>query len=131
MAFRLLNFLLSLLGTDPPLVSATPEVTVVNATNTTAFTCLAFGIPTPQVDWIKLDNTGGETVLSDVDEITNITQIVDGYNVTTILHFPNSQRTDQSMYVCRGINNVTNVINSPEEDNVTFFVQGTEFCSGR
>ena len=66
----------------------------------------------------------------DVDGVTNITQIVDGYNVTTILHFPDPQMTDQAMYVCRGVNNVTNVIDSPEEDNVTFFVQGTELCSG-
>lgn len=82
------------------------------------------------MEWIKLGDDTGEIVLSDVDGATNITQIVDGYNVTTILHFLDPQRTDQSMYVCRGVNNVTNIIDSPEEDNVTLFVQGTEICGG-
>ena len=110
--------------TDPPLVSAGPNVTIVNETNTTSFTCTAFGIPTPLVEWLKLDDdSDNATLLSSSNQI-NITVITNGNNVTSVLHFISPVKTDEAMYMCRGTNNVTNVIESPENINITFFVQG-------
>ena len=94
---------------DPPLVSVGPNVTVVNETNTTSFTCTAFGIPTPVVEWLKLSDNGPSTLLSS-SALTNITEVTNGNNVTSVLLFTSPVRTDEAMYMCRGTNNVTNVI---------------------
>ena len=114
---------LVLLLSDPPLVSVGPNVTVVNETNTTSFTCTAFGIPTPVVEWFKLSDNGPSTLLSS-SSLINITEVINGNNVTSVLLFTSPVRTDEAMYMCRGTNNVTNVINSPENGNITFYVQG-------
>lgn len=99
-------------------------MTIVNETNTTSFTCTVFGIPTPVVEWLKLDaDSSSVTVLNTTQEI-NITQVSTGNNVTSVLHFPSPVKTDEAMYMCRGTNNVTNVINSPENSNMTLYVQG-------
>ena len=110
--------------TDPPLISVGPSVTVVNETNTTSFTCTAFGIPTPVVEWFKLSSDpASATLVSSSDQI-NITQVINGNNVTSVLLFTSPVRTDEAMYTCRGTNNVTNVISSPENDTVQLYVQG-------
>ena len=109
---------------DPPLVSAGPNLTVVNETNTTSFTCTAFGIPTPIVEWLKLSN---DAMLLFTSNRINITEVTNGSNVTSVLLFTSPVKTDEARYMCRGTNNVTNVIESPENVNITFFVQG-EIC---
>ena len=108
-------------------MSAGPNVTIVNETNTTSFTCTAFGIPTPIVEWLKLDDGSNNTTLLFTSNQTNITEVTNGNNVTSVLLFTSPVKTDEAMYMCRGTNNVTNVIESPESVNITFFVQG-EVC---
>ena len=49
----------------------------------------------------------------------------------SVLVFHSGYKTDESVYTCIGSNNITNIINSPEEDNVTLLVQGKETREGR
>ena len=42
----------------------------------------------------------------------------------SVLVFNNGLKTDESVYTCTGINNITNIIQSPEQDNITLLVQG-------
>ena len=42
----------------------------------------------------------------------------------SVLVFNNGLKTDESVYTCIGINNITNIIQSPEQDNITLLVQG-------
>ena len=42
----------------------------------------------------------------------------------SVLVFRNGLKTDESVYTCIGINNITNIIQSPEQDNITLLVQG-------
>ena len=44
----------------------------------------------------------------------------------SVLVFHSGYKTDESVYTCIGSNNITNIISSPEEDNVTLLVQGKE-----
>ena len=53
-----------------------------------------------------------------------ITKSPSGYNITSNITIYDAVRTDMDMYICTGINNITNVINSTESMSVTLFVQG-------
>ena len=63
-----------------------------------------------------------------VDNITGVTEITESIVATntsqSVLRFVSGLNSDESMYTCVGSNGITNVINSPEEDNVTLLVQG-------
>ena len=109
---------------DPPQVSVTPLLTIVNETNTTSFTCKLFGIPTPNVIWSKTQNGQTSTLISNSTYGSNITTIVSGYNVTSVLLFSSPIHTDEAMYTCKGENNVFNAIDVNETSTVTLFVQG-------
>lgn len=43
---------------------------------------------------------------------------------TTILVIHNPRDPDESNYTCSGVNNVTNVVNSPEQSAGQLFVEG-------
>ena len=47
-----------------------------------------------------------------------------GYNISSTFTIHSAQRTDMDMYICTGINNITNVINFTESVSVSLFVQG-------
>ena len=70
------------------------------------------------------------TKLSDGSSVTNtptITITETTLSTTTLqseLRFIQGFKSDESQYTCTGSNGVTNVIDSPEDDNVTLFVQG-------
>jgi hypothetical protein len=104
----------------PPEVSLIPTLTVTNQTNTTSFTCSLFGVPTPDITWYKIQD--GLTTKLDGSTF-NITTVIDNYNITSVLYFNSSLRTDEGNYTCVGENNVTNIINSPESDLASLFVQ--------
>ena len=107
---------------DPPDTLAFPDLTIINQTNTTNFTCQVFGIPIPNITWIKYQD--GSLELVEGTDDPNITTTIDGYLVTSVLTFDNPLRTEEAIYECTGDNGVTNVINVPESVNVTLFVQG-------
>lgn len=104
----------------------TPLLTVINETNTTVFTCQVFGIPVPNVTWIRhQDEFEPETV--DGSDDPNITVTVVGYTVTSVLEFMEPLRDQEAIYECVGENDVTNVIGVPESVNVSLFVQGKKY----
>ena len=110
----------------PQVLSVIPSSLVVNQTDTIVFTCEVFGIPTPEIMWSRgsssgssLNNLGNSNVL-----ITNTRM---GYNITSTLTIHSARRTDMDMYICTGVNNITNVINSTESVSVPLFVQGSQF----
>lgn len=113
---------------DPPRVTLTPSLTVINQTNTTLFTCELFGIPTPTVTWSKTQNRN-RVILMEPGTDPNITTTVNGYNVTSVLLFNSSLHTDEGNYTCKGVNDVVNIIDSPELDTTTLFVQGELSCN--
>ena len=97
---------------------------VVNQTQTATLSCQAFGIPTPSISWID-ESTG--SLVTESDGITIITSSPWNVNVSTLLSvltFLNATRENQSTYTCVGSNGVSNVIDTPENDTVTLFVQG-------
>ena len=111
------------LGSDPPNVTTIePREVIINQTQEASFTCQAYGIPTPNITWVKM--TDGLTV----ENITSITEISESIlpptTLQSILTFVSGMKSNESVYVCQGSNGVTNVIGSPEEDNVTLLVQG-------
>ena len=109
--------------TDPPqILSVSPSSLVVNQTDNLTFTCVVFGIPTPDIMWSRASSPS----LFFTDELDNveITKSPSGYNITSNITIYDAVRTDMDMYICTGINNITNVINSTESMSVTLFVQG-------
>ena len=117
-----------LFNTDPPQVSLTPLLTVTNQTNTTSFTCQIFGVPTPNVTWIRTSN-GNTVSLTAPGNHPHINTTVNGYNITSILLFNSSLHTDEGNYTCEGENDVINIIDSPEFATATLFVQGKSIDS--
>ena len=108
---------------DPPSVSVAPLLTIINETNTTLFTCTVFGIPVPNVTWVKHQDGFASNIVEGLDD-PNITETISGYTLTSVLLFIEPMRTEEAVYECIGDNGVTNVIGVPESANVTLFVQG-------
>lgn len=103
--------------TDPPNVTATPLVAIVNSSSTPfTFTCQAFGIPPPTITWTKGRANGN----NGVDQ-----QTVTGSVTTSTLTFDDPSDLDESNYTCSASNGITNVLSTPEQVTVIFYVQGT------
>ena len=115
---RLLLFLL-----DPPNVNARdPTKVIVNQTQTANLTCEVFGIPVPNITWIR--NSDGSS-LSNTTDITIITtSAIPPASLLSILTFQNATKTDESSYTCVGRNGVSNLIETPENDTIELAVQG-------
>ena len=94
---------------------------VVNQTQTATLSCQAFGIPTPSISWMD-ESTG--SLVTESDGITIITSSPQSSTLLSVLTFLNATRENQSTYTCVGSNGVTNVIDTPENDSVSLFVQG-------
>ena len=99
-----------------------PTKVVVNQTQTASFTCEAFGIPVPNITWIR--NSDGSP-LSNATGITTITtSALSPTYIFSILTFLNATKTDESSYTCVGSNGVRNLIGTPENDTIELAVQG-------
>ena len=111
--------------TDPPNVDVNPKQFTVNQTQSANFTCTAFGIPLPQLTWFKGNSPTpvqeSEVLVVSVKSFSNRTGLS---LVRSELFFPEALRTDQSSYTCVGINNITNLLESPENRSTVFYVQG-------
>ena len=94
----------------------------MNQTDNLTFTCVAFGIPTPDIMWSRASDPSN-FFMNETDSIA-ITKVVSGYNITSTFTIYDAKRTDMDMYICTGNNNITNVINSTEATSVSLFVQG-------
>ena len=100
-----------------------PVEIIINQTQEAIFTCHAYGIPVPSITWIKSRNGSIVTNISNTIEISE--SVISNTNTReSILIFVRGLKTDESVYTCKGSNGITNVIESPQEDNVTLLVQG-------
>ena len=109
------------LSIDPPNVTALPVEIIINQTQEAVFMCTAYGIPTPSITWTKLSDGSAVT---NTATLTITDSVIATNTLQSELRFIQGFKADESQYMCRGSNGVTNVIGSPEDDNVTLFVQG-------
>ena len=115
-----LSFLLHL---DPSNVSAIgPVELIVNHTQMAKFACETFGIPVPNITWVKVSD--GSDLYTSTNHIQITEVIMNSFTHVSNLTFLNTTRTDQSEYTCVGSNGIMNVIGSPESDTVRLLVQG-------
>ena len=109
--------------TDPPNVTVTPAKLTVNVTFPATVTCTVFAIPLPSITWIR-DRDGSEVVSEGGMGRVVINQTDSGDTRTSVLHFNDTLKLDESNYTCVAVNNITNVINTPENDTVNLIIQG-------
>ena len=107
---------------DPPNTTVTPSQIIVNSTavSSITFTCYSFGIPPPSLRWIK--EKGGALLMS-----LGPTQILGSStdsSSTLVLTLFRPSDVDESNYTCIAVNNVTNVLETPEDDVGELYVQG-------
>ena len=121
--------LLSLPSDPPNVTTLEPREVIINQTQEANFTCTAYGIPTPSIQWINVSSGSVVTPVPDLIDIVDTT--LTSSTLESVLVFHSGYKTDESVYTCIGSNNITNIINSPEEDNVTLLVQGKEKREGR
>ena len=100
-----------------------PVEIIINQTQEAVFTCHAYGIPVPNITWIKSRNGSIVTNISNTIEISE-SVISNTSTRESILTFIRGLKTDESVYTCKGSNGITNIIESTQEDNVTLLVQG-------
>ena len=112
---------------DPPSVMVNATRVTVNQTAPAYFSCEAFGIPPPSLQWFSsLTNT----TVQHVDGIVNImlNSFVNGSNLeirTSHLFFNSTIRSrDEAEYTCRAENGISNLIDTSQEAVVELVVQG-------
>lgn len=94
----------------------------VNVTDQGLFTCEVFGIPLPNVTWIK--SNGDIVILDELFDNVSISQN-DFDNVrVSILRFDKVSKFDESFYTCTAANGISNVLNTPVSGIVELIVQG-------
>lgn len=111
-----------ILHADPPNVSVSPALIIVNRSSlpSVSFSCVVTGIPLPLVTWIQ-----GRTNTNLTNDITTeIQQTTTGNTVVSVLTIPSPREPDESNYTCSGANNVTNLLNTPEQATAELYVQG-------
>ena len=124
-----LNFSLGRIVADPPNVTTLePLQLIVNQTQSASFVCQAYGIPVPNITWIKVSDDSVLSASVDIIEITEMIVMGSSMRVSN-LTFLNTTRTDQSEYTCVGSNGITNIIGSPENDTINLLVQGEFYPS--
>ena len=114
---------------DPPDVSAFPESRTINQTDSADFTCQAFGIPVPSIQWFF---NGSDTALNNSTSI-RISDFVmtngSGLDIrVSVIEIIDSVRSfHEGVFTCVATNNVNNSIGTPETDFTTLIVQGWLF----
>ena len=99
-----------------------PLEIIINQTQEAVFSCEAYGIPVPSISWIKVSD---DAIVDNNTGLTEITEsVVTTNTLQSVLRFVSGMNSNESIYTCKGMNGINNVINSPEEDNVTLLVQG-------
>ena len=103
-------------------MTVNPELTIINESSIIRLdlTCWSFGIPPPLLTWTKIRTS---EVLASEGQI----QIAESQTVnssTSILSLFVPRDPDESNYTCSAINNITNVLDTPESATAEVYVQG-------
>ena len=101
----------------------TPSKLTVNVTFPATVTCTVFAIPLPSITWIR-DADGTVVVDEGSSGRVFINQTDSGNTRTSVLHFNDTVKPDESNYTCVAVNNITNVVSTPENDTVNLIIQG-------
>ncbi len=109
---------------DPPDVSLMPSTQLtVNITFQATLVCFVFAIPLPKITWIR---NADQSIVVEQPGRVSITQEDNIHNRTSTLFFSETLKTDESSYTCVAVNNITNVIDTPENATVDLIVQGKQ-----
>ena len=107
---------------DPPNVSVTPSPQLtVNVTFDATLVCFVFAIPLPEITWIR---NSDQSIVQEEQGRVSITEEDGIHNRTSTLFFSSTLKSDESSYTCVAVNNITNVIDTPENETVDLIVQG-------
>ena len=63
-------------------------------------------------------------VMEDQSNRITITEIDSLHMRTSILNITSTIKQDESSYTCIAVNNITNVLNSPENESINLVIQG-------
>ena len=95
----------------------------VNVTFTATITCSVFAIPLPHITWIN--NTDDSIVVGGGTNRITITETDHTHIRVSVLNFTSTVKFDESMYTCMAVNNISNVLDTPETNAVFLRIQGT------
>ena len=112
---------------DPPSVAVNVTKVTVNQSFPASFSCEAFGIPPPSLQWISsITNSAVQHMEGTVNIIMN--SFFNGSDLeirTSQLVFNSTVRSpDEANYTCRAQNGIPNYISSSPEAVVELIVQG-------
>ena len=109
--------------TDPPNTTVSPTLIIINSSSSDPiqFTCESFGIPPPSISWIRVRTNTTLTTFRDV-EISPDEKTVN--NTVSRLTIHNPTDPDESNYTCVAVNDITNVLGTPETATAELYVQG-------
>ena len=93
----------------------------MNVTFDATLVCFVFAIPLPEITWIR--DSDQSIVEEELDRVS-ITQEDGIHNRTSTLFFSNTLKSDESSYTCVAVNNISNVIGTPENRTVDLIIQG-------
>ena len=100
-----------------------PELTVINESSVSFIdlNCYSFGIPPPILTWTKI-RTDEVLTSESLIQITESQTLNSSFSVLRI-YIPRDP--DESNYTCTAVNDITNVLETPENGTVEVYVQGT------
>ena len=111
---------------EPPEVDITEETFVVNETNPAVLTCVATGIPAPNITWFVdpsffMLGGGGGSMMVSIDygidyNISSTTRVLGNQNmeVTSTLTVHNTAMNDSGVYTCEAMNSLGSVTDTAE-----------------
>ena len=110
--------------TDPPNTTVFPTLIIINSSSADPifFTCESFGIPPPSISWIQVRTNTTLSTFRDV-EVSPDEKTVNSTVSRLTIHNPTDP--DESNYTCVAVNDITNVLGTPETATAELYVQGT------
>ena len=107
----------------------------VNESDSVSFVCESFGVPAPQLLWFNTSSPDGvvgdsSAALQELPGVVDITSgnrsHFSGFPITTsTLTIARVLKHDETNYTCVAVNNVTNLLGTPENASSSLTVQGT------
>ena len=121
----------------PANITAPPLDILVSIAATAVFTCEAYGFPTPNIFWAKINAFGNTEYLSDFtpEARSNFTSVMRTFvlkrnvtagTVSSMLEIQNVQASDEGVYICLASNGVTvaNLTTIRENASAVLTIQG-------